>query len=148
MENKKILTTILLGFTVLAMAVLFVGLFCFPQAMAFYCGYTERPEAIIPGVLLAYYFVTPPTIVGLGFLCVLLRNILKDAVFERKNVVLLRVIGVLAFAASVFCGIFGYRYLPIIICGIAGLFISLILAVLAELFSAACRIKDENDLTV
>ncbi len=148
MENKKILTSILLGFTVLTMAVLFVGLFCFPQLMEFYCGYTERPEAIIPGVLLAYYFVTPPTLVGLGFLCILLRNILKDTVFERKNVMLLRVIGVLAFAAAVFCGIFGYRYLPIIICGVAGLFISLILAVLAELFSAACRIKDENDLTV
>ena len=148
MENKKILTSILLGFTVLTMAVLFVGLFCFPQAMAFYCGYTERPEAIIPGVLRAYYFVTPPTLVGLGFLCVLLRNILKEEIFERKNVVILRVIGILAFAAAVFCGIFGYRYLPIIICGVAGLFISLILAVLAELFSAACRIKDENDLTV
>ena len=148
MENKKILTSILLSFTVLTMAVLFVGLFCFPQAMRFYCGYTERPEAIIPGVLRAYYFVTPPTLAGLSFLCVLLRNILKEEVFERKNVFLLRVIGLLAFAAAVFCGVFGYRYLPIIICGIAGLFISLILAVLAELFSAACRIKDENDLTV
>ncbi|MBQ2733955.1 MAG: DUF2975 domain-containing protein [Clostridia bacterium] len=148
MKNKNILTVILLGFTVLTMALLFVGLFCFPQFMSFYCGYTERPEAIIPGVLLAYYFVTPPTLVGLAFLCALLRNILREEVFERKNVVLMRVIGILAFAASVFCVSLGYRYLPIIICGIAGVFLSLILAVLSQLFSAACRIKDENDLTV
>ena len=148
MKNSNIITAVLFGFTVLMMAVLSVGLFCFPQAMQFYCGYTERPEAIIPGVRRAYYFVTPPTLVGLGFLCALLRNILKEEIFERKNVTLLRIIGMLAFAASVFCGVFGYRYLPIIICGIAGLFVSLILAVLSALFSAACRIKDENDLTV
>lgn len=148
MKNSNIITAVLLGFTVLTMAVLCVGLFCFPQAMAFYCGYTERPEAIIPGVIRAYYFVTPPTVAGLGLLCVLLRNILKEQIFERKNVTLLRVIGMLAFVASVFCAVFGYRYLPIIICCVAGLFISLILAVLSALFSAACRIKDENDLTV
>ncbi|MBE6641144.1 MAG: DUF2975 domain-containing protein [Ruminococcaceae bacterium] len=148
MRHNNVLTKFLFGFTVLTMAVLFAGLFCFPQFMSFYCGYTERPEAIIPGVLRAYYFVTPPTLVGLGFLCALLRNIIRGQVFEKKNVMLLRNIGLLAFVAALFCGVFGYRYLPVIICGVAGLFVSLILAVLAELFAVACRIKDENELTI
>ncbi len=148
MKRNHTFTVVLFAFTVLAMAVLFVGLFFIPHAMAFYCGYTGRPEAIIPGVVRAYYFVTPPTVVGLGFLCVILRNILRGEVFASKNVATLRVIGLLAFVAALCCGIFGYRYLPIVICGVAGLFISLILAVLSELFAVACRIKDENDLTV
>ena len=68
--------------------------------------------------------------------------------FERVNACLLRGIGCCAFLATVLCVALGFRYLPLLFCAAAGLFLSLILAVLSRLFDAAARIKAENELTI
>lgn len=134
--------------TVLIILALLAGMFLMPYLMDFYVDITDRPELIIPDILTAYYFIAPPTAVGLAFMLVLLRNIRRGDVFIRKNTFLLRDIAICSFVATVFCGVFGHRYLPIIICGLAGLFISLILVLLSNLFSAAVEIKEENELTI
>jgi len=148
MKEGRGYTVLCLAFAIVIMLVLIAGMFLMPAAMRLYIKITERPEAIIPGVLRTYYFVAPPTVGGLVLLCKLLLNMLNGEVFEVKNAKLLRLICIFAVIASLLCVVLGCRYLPIVICAVAGVFISLILAVLSRLFYAAAKIKAENELTI
>lgn len=147
-QEGKAMTVLCFAFTVLVCIVLVTGMFCIRWAVESYIAATGRPESIIGDLVRAYYFCAPPALAGLLLLCQLLSNILKGRIFERVNAFLLRGIGCCAFLATVLCVALGFRYLPLLFCAAAGLFLSLILAVLSRLFDAAARIKAENELTI
>ena len=106
-------------------------------------------------ILGPFYAVVPAGYVALICLDKLLINIRKEIVFDSKNVKLLRIIS----WACIYAGCVGmlsfiiilamkFMFETLLILAIGELFMGLVVRVVKNVFEAAIKIKDENDLTI
>lgn len=104
-----------------------------------------------------FYAIVPAGYAALICIDKLLINIKKDIVFDSKNVKLLRIISWSCFYAAIVCIIAFALILITFTCGVGlGLvilaagagFMGLVVRVVKNIFEAAIKIKDENDLTI
>jgi len=147
MKNKllsEIGAVITALFFVCALAMLFLA----PVLLKMYLNATGRPFFIFKDIIIAFYCLEPVALTAFACLFLLLLNIIKETVFIRGNVRLLRIVSYCAFLASAVCFTLGYMYLPYILCGVAAAFIGLLLQVLVRVFAVAVEIKEENELTI
>ena len=126
---------VLLAFTAPTLATWFVETF-------------RRPQAIVTPVLVTFYTILPFAAGVLVCLWCLLWNILGGSVFLPVNVRLLRIVGFLLFFATVIFAAAGYFYMPFYLLAVCAAFITLIVHVVKNCFSAAVVLQEENDMTI
>ena len=99
-------------------------------------------------IMVAFYCCAVITAVALWKLDVLLRNILAEQVFTKKNVSCIRYIRWCCAGISLICLPAAFIYLPLIFMVIIMAFLSLVVTVLVRVMTAAVEIREENDLTI
>lgn len=104
-----------------------------------------------------FYAIAPAGYAALICIDKLLCNIKKDAVFDAKNVRLLRTISWSCFFAAAECAaafvLISLTYthtagLALVLLAAGAGFMGLVVRVIKNVFEAAIEIKDENDLTI
>lgn len=138
---------VLLGAAVIALPVLF---FYFGKSEAFF---SEFGKAVI----FPFYAVVPAGYIALICIDKLLINIRNEKIFDNKNVKLLRIISWSCFYAAL-VGVISYAVIAVIynprlfvsfiILAAGEAFMGLIVRVVKNVFEAAIKLKDENDLTI
>jgi len=78
----------------------------------------------------------------------LLRNILREKVFVRENVRLIRFIRGCCAAVSLICLPAGCIYYPLIFMVVIMAFLCLAVSVLVQVMDAAVSLREENELTI
>lgn len=130
-------------------AVLVVALmFALPAIMKWYTGFRFLTDAQQLGVMIAFYCCSVVIGWALWNMDRLLRNILAEQVFVRKNVRCVRQVQGCCAVVSVLCGIAGTSYLPLLFLMVIMAFLCLVVSVVANVMDAAVTIREENDLTV
>lgn len=137
-----------IGFVFLFGAALIALLFFAPRIMALYASWRLLSAAVCSVVLAAFYASTVPAAVSLVCLFLLLRNILDERPFLRRNCLLIGIVSWCCVAVAVFTLIAGIRYMPLLLVTAAMLFIFLILRIVRRCFDAAIALKEENNLTI
>ena len=107
-------------------------------------------------VIAAFYAVVPAGFAALIALDKLLVNIRKDIVFDSKNISLLRLISYLCIYAGcvgliafiVISAVFRFIFETMIILSIGEFFMALVVRVVKNIFDAAIKLKEENELTI
>lgn len=99
-------------------------------------------------ILIAFYICAVITAVALWKIEQLLRNILRDEVFIRKNVRHIRCIQWCCALVSLVCLPACFFYLPLIFMVVIMAFLSLVISVVVKTMEAAVAIREENDLTI
>ncbi|MGN1202010.1 MAG: DUF2975 domain-containing protein [Eubacterium sp.] len=138
---------VLLGAAVIALPIVF-----------FYYGNGETfLSEFGKAVIFPFYAVVPAGYIVLACIDKLLINIRNEKIFVNKNVKLLRIISWCCFYAAV-AGIISYIAIAIIynpqlfvsflILAAGEAFMGLVVRVVKNIFEAAIKIKDENDLTI
>ncbi|MBQ7324920.1 MAG: DUF2975 domain-containing protein [Clostridia bacterium] len=150
MKHVKIYTIISFVITLLLIVLLTAMVFGLPTFLEWY--YTEYGLRDVPRavkrITVPFYFCAPAGYIILGLLAKLLDNVRKDSIFTMQNVTLFRIISVCALYVGVICICFGWGYIPLTAISFAALFIALLLQVLICLLATACRIAEENSLTI
>lgn len=104
-----------------------------------------------------FYAIVPAGYVALICIDKLLINIKREIVFDNKNIKLLRIISWSCFYAAIVCIIsfilisitFNYGIgIGLILLAAGAGFMGLVVRVVKNIFEAAIKIKDENDLTI
>lgn len=150
MNRVKIYTTISYIITLLLIAVLIVMVFALPTFLEWYYtiyGLRDIPKAV-QRITVPFYICAPAGFAILILLAKILSNVRRDVVFSMKNVTCFRIISICALYVGVVCICFGLGYIPLMAIAFAALFIALLLQVLICLLATACRIAEENSLTV
>lgn len=108
-----------------------------------------KTEHFANGVMISFYVCCPMAIALVVCLIMLLTNIRKGVVFDEKNIKLLRMISwcCLLVAGITFAGTFIF-FPPFFLVAVSAGFLGLILRVVKNVIAEACRIKQENDLTI
>ena len=104
------------------------------------------PESL--AILIAFYICAVITGVALWKMEQLLRNILRDEVFIRKNVRHIRCIQWCCCLVSLVCLPASFFYLPLIFMVVIMAFLCLVVSVVVKTMDAAVAIREENDLTI
>lgn len=99
-------------------------------------------------ILIAFYICAVITGVALWKMDQLLRNILQDNVFIRKNVRHIRCIQWCCALVSLVCLPACFFYLPLVFMTVIMAFLSLVISVVVKTMEAAVAIREENDLTI
>lgn len=107
-------------------------------------------------VLIAFYAVVPAGFGALISLDKLLINIKKDIVFDKKNISLLRLISYLCIYAGfigliafiVISAVFSFIFESMLILSLGEFFMALVVRVVKNIFDAAIKLKEENELTI
>lgn len=124
-----------------------VSLFLIPCFARWYDMYSNK-ESIFTQFVAIVYVIMVPAFLILFLLNLLLSNIRREEVFEKKNVTILRVISYCCFAISVISAVMVlWRIMAIVIC-FSFAFVGLLLRVLKNVFEEAVVLREENDLTV
>lgn len=132
-----------------AVAVLMVVLvFVMPAIMEWYTGFRFLTQAQQTGVLVAFYCCVAIIGWALWNLDCLLRRILAQQVFIRKNVRCIRHVQWCCGIVSLLCGLAGIVYLPLLFLMVIMAFLCLVVSVVASVMDAAVSIREENDLTI
>lgn len=97
-------------------------------------------------LVIAAYSVMPMALIMA--LHKLLKNVLKNEVFTESSVKQLRLISYLCFAVGAVFFALGFSRTFSFMISAAAIFFGLIMRVLKNVFSAAVRLEEENDLTV
>lgn len=102
-----------------------------------------------------FYAVVPAGYVALVCLDMLLINIKKDVVFDKKNTKLLNIItwaciyaGLVGLASFVFILIEDFMFETMLVLSAGELFMALVVKVVKNVFVKAIELKEENDLTI
>ncbi len=148
MKTVKILAYICLSLTCLFVLAGIAAFFMAPELLDIYIEATERPPRIKEDALLTFYFLAPVAFFAFVALIILLINVIKGRAFNKANAVLLGFISVCALIDAVFCFVFGFRFLPVVMLGIAGIFVFLVFAIFAFFIYAAYKLEEENSLTI
>jgi hypothetical protein len=150
MKHTKLYTVISLVITLLLIVLLTAMIFGLPSFLEWY--YTEYGLRNVPKavkrITVPFYFCAPAGYIILALLAKILDNVRRDIVFSLKNVTLFRIIGISALYVGIVCIAFGWGYIPLTAISFAAFFIALLLQVLICLLATACRIADENSLTI
>lgn len=99
-------------------------------------------------ILIAFYICAVIAGVALWKIDRLLRNILQEDVFVRKNVLHIRTIQWCCALVSLVCLPACFFYLPLVFMTVIMAFLSLVMSVLVKTMEAAVAIREENDLTI
>lgn len=149
MKNTKNLSVkITLWVNRLVALVVAVLLFVLPAILDWYTGFRFLSDTEQTIITVAFYCCV--VIIGwaLWNMESLLRAILAEKVFVRKNVRAIRHIqwccGIVALITAVTC----FAYLPLIFLTIIMAFLCLVVSVVASVMDAAVTIREENDLTI
>ena len=129
--------------------VMIVLLFVLPSMLDWYADIrplTQRSAKL--AILVGFYCCALAVFPALWDLDVLLRNILRQKIFIRRNVTAIRRVRWCCMIVSAICLPASYFYQPLIFMVIIMFFLALILSVLGEVMAAAVEIREENDLTV
>lgn len=102
-----------------------------------------------------FYAVVPAGYTALICLDRLLVNIRKEVVFDEKNVKLLRIISIACFYAGmvglisfIAVWLLDFMFETLLVLSMGEFFMALVVRVVKNIFDAAIRIKEENDLTI
>lgn len=148
MKTKNLTTKITLWVSRLVVATLVVLLFALPAILDWYTGFRflSGTEQLI--ITVAFYCCVVVIGWALWNVDCLLRAILAEQVFIRKNVRSIRHIqwccGLVAMITAVTC----FAYLPLIFLAAIMGFLCLVVSVVASVMDAAVTIREENDLTI
>ena len=145
--NKK-LTRITLGVSRSIFGLLVALLPTMPFLMNWYSEFRDLNLSAHISIMVAFYICAIITSVALLQMDRLLRNILDDQVFVRKNIqLILQVRGCCGLIALV-CLPAAVFYMPLIFMVVTMAFLWLVVGVVAQTLDAAVAIREENDLTI
>lgn len=99
-------------------------------------------------ILIAFYICAVITGIALWKMDQLLRNIIADKVFTRKNVRHIRCIQWCCGLVSLVCIPAAVFYLPLVFMVVIMAFLFLVAGVITKVMDAAVNIREENDLTI
>lgn len=102
-------------------------------------------KMVIP---VAFWICSAPALIALFGLLVLLRNILRERIFESVNSNIMTTICWCCIAVATVTAIGTYWYIPFVFVSAAMIFLCLIVSVVRGCFKAAISIREENDLTI
>jgi hypothetical protein len=105
-------------------------------------------EAVSLWIMIAFYLCAVPVAIALWSMDRLLRNILEEAVFTRRNVSLIRCVQWCCAGVSLICLPAAFIYLPLSFMVVIMAFLCLVVSVVAQVMAAAVSIREENDLTI
>ena len=134
----SLIMTVMLFFAIIAVTVLL------PRLLLFYFG----PWHDFKMLMTALYISVLPGLVCDVVLFLLLRNIVKGNIFEKRNVTFLRVLSWCCIFVGVEYIVFGSQYLSMWLFSFAALFFGIILRVIKNVFETAVEIRMENDFTI
>lgn len=148
MDAQKISCKITLwverGVAVLLVALLFL----LPKILGWYAGFRFLTEGEQRGITIAFYCCVVVIGWALWDLDGLLRRILQDEVFVRKNVRAIRHIQWCCALVSLITIVTCFAYLPLVFLAVIMAFLCLVVSVVAHVMDAAVTIREENDLTI
>lgn len=150
MKRTRFITTVCMAFTLFLIPVLAFLAFALPALLKRYFELTAAYNAtiLIERILIAFYVCLPAGFAALILLAKILRNLQKERLFVRQNVLCFRWLSVCALYVGVACAATGIVYLPLLLIAVTALFIGLLLQVLVRLLRTAREIAEENSLTV
>ena len=155
MKKQKISTYISLVVCSLSAVLLLVWLFTFPQFFHWfyidYHGFNESEPVIRAAyqtVVICFYICAPFAAAALWMLISLLRNLLRNEVFIRQNVLYLRFVSWCCYAVLLATFFGGLKYLPLMIVAFAMGVTGTLLRVVKNVMHAAVVLREENDLTI
>ena len=119
-----------------------------PFILRWYSNFRALTAAEHTAILIAFYCCAMVTALALWNMDVLLRNILQQEVFIRKNVSCIRRIRWCCGLISLICLPAAFVYLPLIFMVIIMAFLCLVVTVVVRVMAAAVLIREENDLTI
>jgi len=99
-------------------------------------------------ILIAFYCCVPAVALALWELDRILRNILDEQVFVRRNVRSIRIVRWCCLAVALICLPAEFFYPPLMFMVVIMLFLTLVVSVVASVMKAAVEIREENDLTI
>lgn len=102
-------------------------------------------KTIIP---VAFRICAVPALVALVGLLALLRNILKERIFEAVNSHIMTAICWCCIVVALVTSICTYWYVPFIFVAAAMIFLCLIVSIVRGCFNAAITLREENELTI
>ena len=119
-----------------------------PFLMNWYSEFRDLNLSAHISIMVAFYICAIITSVALLQMDRLLRNILDDQVFVRRNIqLILQVRGCCGLIALV-CLPAAFFYMPLIFMVVTMAFLWLVVGVVAQTLDAAVAIREENDLTI
>ena len=119
-----------------------------PFLMNWYSEFRDLNLSAHISIMVAFYICAIITSVALLQMDRLLRNILDDQVFVRRNIqLILQVRGCCGLIALV-CLPAAVFYMPLIFMVVTMAFLWLVVGVVAQTLDAAVAIREENDLTI
>lgn len=119
-----------------------------PRIAALYAAWRLLPAAVTGVVLAAFYGCALPAAASLVCLFLLLRNLLAEQPFLRRNCRLIGAVSWCCIAVAVITLVAGFWYMPLLLVTAAMVFIFLILRIVRRCFEAALVLKEENSLTI
>ncbi len=119
-----------------------------PALLNWYCTVRTLTQPEYMAVLIAFYICAVFAALALWDIDALLRRILAEKVFVRKNVSAIRRIRWHCAAISLVCLPAAFVYLPLCFVVVIMGFLSLIVSVMVQVMKAAVAIREENDLTI
>lgn len=135
-------------FVVLFSLALIVLLFFAPRIMALYAAWRLISAAVSGVVLAAFYVSALPAAISLVCLFLLLKNLLAEQPFLRRNCTLIGTVSWCCVAVAAVTLVAGFWYMPLLLVTAAMVFIFLILRIVRRCFEAALALKEENNLTI
>ena len=135
-------------FTLICMlAVVALSIFAMPIA-DWYVDWRNIDPLLKTVIPVAFWICAVPALAALACLLVLLRNILKEHIFEEINSRMMSIICWCCVAVAAVTAIGTYWYMPFSFVAAAMLFLCLIVSVVRGCFKAAITLREENDLTI
>ena len=119
-----------------------------PLLLKWYATWRTLTAAEHTAIMIAFYCCAVITAAALWNVDALLRSILSEQVFTRKNVSRIRCIRWCCAGISLVCLPAAFVYLPLFFMVIIMAFLALVITVLVRVMAAAVEIREENDLTI
>ncbi len=148
MKTKDTTTVIALWANRCVALLLVALLFTLPMILDWYCQYRVLSPTERVALTAAFYCCSMVVAVALWNLDGLLRSILRQQVFIRRNVRRIRVIQWCCAGVGLICIPAAFCYYPLVFMVVIMGFLSLIVTVLTRVMDTAVAIREENDLTI
>ena len=131
----------------IAAALLGLAIFLSP-VLDWYCQVRVLQTVERTAITYGFYACAVFVFLALWHIDALLRNILRQAVFIRKNVRHIRFIQWCCAIVSLICIPAGLCYYPLLFLAVIMGFLCLVVSVVTRVMDAAVSIREENDLTI
>ncbi len=129
------------------LAVLFLDMFALDFAKWFVT--LRNLDAVLKIVIpIAFWICSVPTMIALGCLLMLLKNILSEYIFHSINSHMMTVICWCCLSVALVTSIATYWYIPFIAVAASMIFLCLIVSIVRGCFNAAITLREENELTI